>query len=80
VDILVRAGGLLDRLRSRLVRLKMAAISSAEVSLSDCRVSVREAPSEDWDAFVMQAPDASLYHLSGWTELAERSSGTGRSS
>lgn len=41
-----------------------------EASLSDCRVTVREAPSEDWDAFVMQAPDASLYHLSGWTELA----------
>ena len=41
-----------------------------EVSLAGCRVTVREAPSEDWDAFVMQAPDASLYHLSGWTELA----------
>ena len=33
-------------------------------------LTVREAPSEDWDAFVMQAPEASLYHLSGWTELA----------
>ena len=41
-----------------------------EVSLDDCRVTVRETPSQDWDAFVMQAPDASLYHLSGWTELA----------
>jgi FemAB-related protein (PEP-CTERM system-associated) len=48
-----------------------------EVSLSDCRVSVREAPSEDWDAFVMQAPDASLYHLSGWTELAREVFGHG---
>jgi serine/alanine adding enzyme len=41
-----------------------------EGSPADCRVTVREEPSEDWDAFVNQAADASLYHLSGWTELA----------
>ena len=33
-------------------------------------MTVREVPSEDWDTFVMHAPDASLYHLTGWTELA----------
>jgi serine/alanine adding enzyme len=36
---------------------------------TDCRVTVREVPSEDWDPFVLHAPDASVYHLSGWTEL-----------
>lgn len=40
-----------------------------EVSLGDCRVTVREAPGEDWDAFVIRAPDATIYHLRGWTEL-----------
>jgi len=33
-------------------------------------VTVREAPGEDWDAFVTAFPAASLYHLSGWPELA----------
>lgn len=33
-------------------------------------VAVREVPGEDWDAFVTAFPDASLYHLRGWSELA----------
>jgi FemAB-related protein (PEP-CTERM system-associated) len=33
-------------------------------------VTVRDAPGSDWDPFVTGAPDASLYQLSGWTELA----------
>ena len=39
------------------------------MGLKTCVANIREAPSEDWDAFVLQAPDASLYHLSGWTTL-----------
>lgn len=38
--------------------------------LTGSRINVKEAPSADWDAFVTQFPGASLYHLSGWTELA----------
>ena len=34
------------------------------------QVLVRETASADWDAFVEERPRASLYHLSGWTELA----------
>lgn len=34
------------------------------------RITVLEQPSADWDAFVMQDPQASLYHLSGWPEVA----------
>ena len=33
-------------------------------------VNVLEAPGADWDPFVMGLPDASIYHLSGWTEIA----------
>ena len=33
-------------------------------------VTVRDTPSVDWDAFVSEASNASLTHLSGWTELA----------
>ena len=33
-------------------------------------VTVRDTPSVDWDAFVAEASNASLTHLSGWTELA----------
>ena len=40
------------------------------MGVKECAISVREAPSADWDAFVLQAPTASLYHLGGWTELA----------
>jgi FemAB-related protein (PEP-CTERM system-associated) len=40
---------------------------SAEPAAS---VAVCEAPGEDWDAFVTAFPQASLYHLSGWPELA----------
>lgn len=44
--------------------------AASEVPRSDCRVSVQEAPGPDWDSFVMGFPDSSLYHLSGWTEIA----------
>ncbi len=37
---------------------------------SEYRLSVDEEAGEDWDPFVRQTPGASLYHLSGWTELA----------
>ena len=37
---------------------------------SDCRLSVEESAGADWDPFVRQSTGASLYHLSGWTELA----------
>ena len=40
------------------------------MGLSTPALTVREAPSADWDAFVEQSPTASLTHLSGWTELA----------
>ncbi len=38
--------------------------------LSDCQVTVRETPSTDWDDYVTRITNASLYHLSGWTEIA----------
>jgi len=44
--------------------------ASAEMALSPCRVNVLEAPAADWDPFVMGFPEASIYHLSGWTEVA----------
>ena len=34
------------------------------------QVAVRERASTDWDAFVQEHASASLYHLSGWTDLA----------
>jgi serine/alanine adding enzyme len=34
------------------------------------RVKVLESPGTDWDAFVTGSPDSSIYHLSGWTEIA----------
>jgi serine/alanine adding enzyme len=33
-------------------------------------VNVLEAPASDWDPFVMGSLDSSLYHLSGWTQIA----------
>ena len=33
------------------------------------QVAIRETAPTDWDAFVEQRPDASLYHLRGWTDL-----------
>ncbi len=36
----------------------------------EVRCTVRESPGEDWDAFVSGFPDASLYHLSGWPQVA----------
>lgn len=38
--------------------------------VADVQTAVSERPPGDWDAFVTQSTDASLYHLSGWTELA----------
>lgn len=46
----------------------MAALAGTDAS--ECLLSVEEDPGADWDPFVMQIKDASLYHLSGWTELA----------
>lgn len=33
-------------------------------------LTFEETPGADWDTFVMQTAGASLYHLSGWTEIA----------
>ena len=44
--------------------------ASAERAASPCQVNVLEAPAPDWDPFVMGSPDSSIYHLSGWTEIA----------
>jgi serine/alanine adding enzyme len=44
--------------------------ASPEIAQSRCRVDVRQAPGSDWDPFVMGLPDSSIYHLSGWTEIA----------
>jgi serine/alanine adding enzyme len=41
-----------------------------ETVQSRCRVEVLEAPGSDWDPFVMGSPDSSIYHLSGWTQIA----------
>ncbi len=41
-----------------------------EIAQSRHRVNVLEAPGSDWDPFVMGSPDSSIYHLSGWTEIA----------
>lgn len=40
------------------------------LAVQNCSVTVRNAPGRDWDPFVTDASDSSLYHLSGWTELA----------
>jgi serine/alanine adding enzyme len=45
---------------------------SPEILQSQCRVEVLETPGSDWDAFVMGFPDSSIYHLSGWTEIARQ--------
>jgi FemAB-related protein (PEP-CTERM system-associated) len=42
----------------------------AEIVQSRCRVNVLDVPGSDWDAFVTGCPDSSIYHLSGWTEIA----------
>jgi FemAB-related protein (PEP-CTERM system-associated) len=44
--------------------------ASPEIAQSRCRVDVLEAPGSDWDPFVRGLPDSSIYHLSGWTEIA----------
>jgi serine/alanine adding enzyme len=44
--------------------------ASAELARSPCRVNVLEAPGSDWDPFVMGFSDSSIYHLSGWTQIA----------
>ncbi len=41
-----------------------------EIAQSRYRLNVLEAPGSDWDSFVMGSPDSSIYHLSGWTEIA----------
>jgi serine/alanine adding enzyme len=47
----------------------MAVLPAAEDA--DGSLSVKDAPGADWDSFVAGAPDASLYHLSGWAALAQ---------
>lgn len=42
----------------------------AEIAEPQCRVSVPGTPGPDWDPFVMECPDSSVYHLSGWTDIA----------
>lgn len=42
--------------------------SSAACALE---LAVEQTAGADWDSFVMQAEGASLYHLSGWTEIAK---------
>lgn len=37
---------------------------------SPARISVEESAGADWDPFVTQFTDGSLYHLCGWTEIA----------
>jgi serine/alanine adding enzyme len=37
---------------------------------AQCAVAIGESASADWDEFVANAQDSSLYHLSGWSELA----------
>ena len=44
--------------------------ATAEIAQSPSRVGVLDAPGPDWDPFVMQSPDSSVYHLSGWTQIA----------
>jgi serine/alanine adding enzyme len=44
--------------------------ASPEIAQSGCRVDVLQAPGSDWDPFVMGSPDSSIYHLSGWTDVA----------
>ncbi|MFI4886798.1 MAG: FemAB family XrtA/PEP-CTERM system-associated protein [Steroidobacterales bacterium] len=43
---------------------------SAEIAQAQFRVKVLDAPGADWDSFVTAFPDASIYHLSGWTQIA----------
>jgi serine/alanine adding enzyme len=45
-------------------------VASAKIAPSQCRVNVREAPGSDWDPFVVRRLDSSIYHLSGWAEIA----------
>ena len=46
-------------------------MGAAGERLSDgSRIGVAERASNDWDPFVLNDPHASLYHLSGWPELA----------
>jgi len=45
-------------------------MASAEIAQPRCRVDVLDAPGSDWDSFVMGFPDSSIYHLSGWTDIA----------
>ena len=39
-------------------------------AVGERRITVSNRPFADWDAFVAQDPEASLYHLSGWPEIA----------
>lgn len=45
-------------------------VAAADAVTPRWRVDVRESPGPDWDPFVRGCPESSIYHLSGWTELA----------
>jgi len=44
--------------------------ASPESAQSRCPVNVLDAPGSGWDPFVMGSAESSIYHLSGWTEIA----------
>ncbi|MGH8201354.1 MAG: FemAB family XrtA/PEP-CTERM system-associated protein [Steroidobacteraceae bacterium] len=44
--------------------------ASSEIAKARCEVNVLRAAGSDWDPFVMGFPESSIYHLSGWTEIA----------
>lgn len=48
----------------------MTAVPPA-ATLPEYSLSIEESAAPDWDIFVAAAPEASLYHLSGWTALAQ---------
>lgn len=44
--------------------------AAAEATPGATRIEIVERASDDWDPFVLNDPHASLYHLSGWPEMA----------
>jgi serine/alanine adding enzyme len=48
----------------------MLMAAASHQSRAGCIIAVQDTAPEDWDPYVMRFPDASLYHLSGWPEIA----------
>jgi FemAB-related protein (PEP-CTERM system-associated) len=44
--------------------------ASPEVAQAGCQLNVLDSAGADWDPFVVGFPGSSIYHLSGWTEIA----------